>query len=293
MDLVGWATEGSGTTGGGSDTPKVVTSSAELKSLAGDGSPQVIHLSGTFTGGFTVKSNKTIIGKGAGTVINGGGVSIRGSNIIIRNITIKGGTDTVESQESNHIWLDHLDVSDGSDGVIDLTRSSNHATISWNRVHYNRGGAHRFALLFGNGSGYTADKGHNNHTIHHNWFGKGVDQRMPRLLFGRGHMYNNYYNSPGNTYCIGAGSWASILVEANYFKDVADPHRFQDGNSSHITAKDNVYINTTGKKDEGAGGSGGDPPGPWAPTYSYKPDKAEDVPSLVERCSGPQASLLN
>lgn len=287
--LLGWAMQGSGTTGGGNAPPQEVTSAGELNSLASGSDPKVIYVSGAISGSLSVGSNKTIIGKGKSAKV--GPISINGSNIIIRNLTIKGGGDTISARGSHHIWLDHLDLSDGSDGVVDLTRESDFATVSWNKIYYDRGGGHRLALLFGGGSTHTEDRGKNNHTVHHNWFGKGVDQRMPRLLFGKGHIYNNYYNSPGNTYCVGSGSWASLLVEGNYFKDVNDPHRFQDGNPSFITAKDNFYENVAGKKDAGAGGSGSNPPSAWTPDYQYPLDRAEDIPALVQRCAGPQDNI--
>lgn len=290
-NLVGWATEGSGTTGGGNLAPQEVTSIGELSSLASGSEPRVVHVSGTMSGNITVGSNKTIIGKGKTARINGS-ISINGSNVIIRNLTVKGGTDTISARGSHHLWLDHLDVSDGADGVIDLTRESDFATVSWSKIYYDRGGGHRLALLFGGGSTHTADRGKNNHTVHHNWLGKGISSRMPRLLFGKGHIYNNYYNSPDNNYCIGSGSWASLLVEGNYFKDVNSPHQFQDGNPSFITARDNVYDNVKGKRDTGAGGSGSDPPSAWTtPGYPYTLDKAEDIPALVQRCAGPQDNI--
>jgi endo-1,4-beta-xylanase len=145
--------------------------------------------------------------------------------------------------------------------------------------------------LFGGGSTHgDTDTGKNNHTIHHNWFGNNVKSRMPRLLFGKGHIYNNYYNSPGNTYCIGSGSYASLLVENNYFKDVNDPHRFQDSNPSTITAIGNIYDNVSGSQD--TGGNTSDAPAAWTnPPYGYTLDAAESVPELVQRCAGPQASF--
>jgi pectate lyase len=197
-----------------------------------------------------------------------------------------------------------LAVYDGGDGLLDLTNGSDHITVSWCKFWYtDPNHSHRLALLFGNSSEKCADDGGKvNHTIHHNWFSDLVKQRMPRLLFGKGHIFNNYYNSPGNDYCVGAGSWASVLVEENYFRDVEDPHRFQDGHPSYIAVSGNIYDNTSGSRDEGARPDpegpansceeGLETPGPWNPSdyYSYQHalDAAANVPDIVQRCAGPQ-----
>lgn len=301
--LVGWATANSGTTGGGNAAPQRVTSLAELRSLAGDSSARVIEIAGTISTGsdpIEIKSNKTLVGVDKNATIKGGlNISDGSSNIIVRNLNILGvGTssnsgepvDTIAARGSHHLWFDHLNIGDGPDGMLDLTRGSDHATISWCKFWYTtKNRDHRLAVLLGGGSTHgDTDTGKNNHTIHHNWFAQNVDQRMPRLLFGKGHIFNNYYNSPGNGYCIGSGSFASLLVENNYFKGVANPHQFADGNHAYIAATGNVYDNTSGNRQTGLGGSDGASVGPWTPAYSYALDKADDVPSIVQRCAGPQ-----
>lgn len=309
VELVGWATTTTGTTGGGNATPVVVTTFAALKEALGSSDPRVVHLSGTVdTGGafLEIKSNKTLIGVDAKAKIIGG-ISIKSSNnIIVRNLTVEGknsGGSPVDAMQTSggahHVWFDHLSVINGPDGKIDLTHGSDLFTISWCKFWYtDKNHPHRLALLLGNGSEQCeVDGKKQNHTIHHNWFAELVDQRMPRLLFGKGHIFNNYYNSPGNGYCIGSGSWSSLLVENNYFKGVNSPHKFQDGHPSYIEAKGNVYDQTSGNKDTGRGGSDGPStdcerglgePGPWTPPYAYKADPAESIPALVQKCAGPQ-----
>jgi pectate lyase len=274
--------------------------------MSGD-DPRVVILSGTVETGsdeLEINNNKTLIGADANARIIGG-IGIRGNNIIIRNLTVQGmgqgnsPSDAMYSQGASNLWLDHLNVYDGGDGIMDLVNGSDLATVSWCKFWYTDSGhSHRLALLFGNGSEKCdVDAGHQNHTLHHNWFAELVDQRMPRLLFGQGHIFNNYYNSPGNSYCIGSGSWSSLLVENNYFQDVNDPHRFQDSHPSYIAASGNVYDNTDGDQDTGLGGSEGPSndcenglgtPGPWTPPYAYSLDPAESIPDLVMRCAGPQ-----
>jgi pectate lyase len=304
MDLVGWATvEGDGlktTTGGGNATPQRVTTLADFKSLAGDNTARVIEISGTIDTGTSpvdIASNKTIVGVNKSSTIKGG-INIRegSSNIIVRNLNIQGKgqgndpVDTVAARGSHHLWFDHLNISDASDGNLDLTKGSNYLTVSWSRFSYtDPNHTHRLSCLVGAGSTEAdTDMGKNNVTYHHNWFAELVDQRMPRVLFGKGHVFNSYYTSSGNGYCVGTGSYASVLVEGNYFKNVKSPHRFQDTNPSYITARDNVYDNTTGNQDTGLGGTGGSVTPFTDPPYDYALDKTASIPDLITRCAGPR-----
>jgi pectate lyase len=305
MDLVGWATVNgdglNGTTGGGTASPQRVTTLSELRSLAGDATARVIQVFGTIDVGTTavdIASNKTVVGVDKNATIKGG-INIRAgnSNIIVRNLTIQGKgqgnepVDTAAARTSHHLWFDHLSIGDASDGNLDLTIGSNYLTVSWSKFWYtDPNHTHRLSCLVGAGStAADTDTGKNNVTYHHNWFADLVDQRMPRVLFGKGHVFNNYYTATGNTYCVGSGSFASLLVENNYFKNVKSPHRFQDSNPSYITAVGNVYDNTTGNKDTGIGGASGTTVAPFTdPPYDYAADKAADVPSMVSRCVGPQ-----
>lgn len=305
VKMEGWA-EHAGTTGGGDATPQKVASVAELRTLSNDDVPRVLHLEGTYDLGDTylrVGSNKTFLGIGKNAVVKAGvaGFSLRNShNIILRNFTVQGGGDVgteggdaITATVAERLWFDHLTITDGPDGILDLTQGTTNATISWCKIYYtNANQPHRYAMQFSSGSGSgDTDKGKLDITMHHNWFGDLVNQRMPRHLWGRGHIYNSFYNSPGNEYCIGAGSLASLLIENNYFKDVVDPYRRQDNGPVHIVATGNVMDNATGKQETGAldnGGTAGPPPGPWTPPYAYSLDDAKNVPDLVKRCAGPQ-----
>ena len=54
-------------------------------------------------------------------------------NVIIRNLNITGGEDAIAVKYTDHLWIDHLDVSSCSDGLIDITRESDMYTVSWTR----------------------------------------------------------------------------------------------------------------------------------------------------------------
>jgi pectate lyase len=88
------------------------------------------------------------------------------------------------------------------------------------------------AMLFGGGSTHVdTGKGNNDHTIHHNWLDDLVKSKMPRVLFGKGYLYNNCYNSPGNGDCIGSSPYASLHVKNNYLNFVfqATSHSVKKG----------------------------------------------------------------
>jgi len=312
VELIGWAAVNADgvatTTGGGSAAPTTVTSFADLKAAAQDSKPRVIIVSGTIKttdgGGsaMNVAANKTIVGANKNATIYGG-INMSGvSNVISRNLNIQGTwpnsgpDDTVASHNSHHIWYDHLNIWDSTDGSLDITNQSNHQTVSWTKFWYSSTDhPHRLASLNGSGGGdHPEDWNYLKVTYHHNWWADKVNERMPRVMYGQGHQFNNYFTATGNLYCIGVGSYGAILVENNYFKNVNAPHQFMYDIYMEITARGNVYDNTTGAKDNGRGGTrdvstGGFPVQPFTtPPYDYKLDDAKDVPAVVQRCAGPQ-----
>ncbi|GAA2676999.1 MULTISPECIES: cellulose binding domain-containing protein [Actinosynnema] len=304
--LTGWATVAgsgaNGTTGGGGAAPQTVTTLADLQKYGGDSTPRVLVVSGTITTGsyaVDIASNKTLIGADRNATIRGG-INIRSgsSNIIVRNLNFHGfwpnpgPDDTIAARGAHHLWFDHLNVWNAGDGLMDLTQGSDFITVSWVKFWYTDAShGHRLASLVSSGADNDAtDVGKLNATFHHNWFAELVDQRMPRVLYGKGHVYNNYYTATGNGYAVGVGALASVLVENNYFKKTNNPHQFMYVRPSHITARGNTYDGTTGKRDTGAGGEGGGVTPFTSPPYAYAPDAASAVPDLVSRCAGPVLS---
>lgn len=309
----GYATNGDGITGGGNADPIIVSNASELQNALKGNDPRVVHFSGTIdTAGKAISfgSNKTLKGTNKNAKIIGG-LTVGGSNVIIQNFTVQGNgegkspADAVNGSGSN-IWFDHLAILDGGDGILDLVNGANNITTSWNKFYYTDSShSHRLALLFGNDSGPAkckVDGGRQQHTVHHNWFSKLVDQRMPRLYYGKLHAYNNFYDTKGSSYNIGIGTWGSALIENNYFNETKNPHQRQNNYPTFIEAVGNIYHNTSGKMHTGANGIGtidkrfegeecytklADPKALSLP-YAYSADDAEDVPDLVRRCAGPQ-----
>lgn len=307
--LYGWAAVNADgidkTTGGGNVTPIVVTDRNTLKELAAGNEPRVIVVDGKINtfGTLYVGSNKTIVGMDEDATIVGE-VNITGqSNVIVSNLNIQGAwpvtmpEDGVDITESHHIWMDHLNIWDAPDGNLDIKTGSDYITVSWCKFSYTDSShEHRLSNLIGSGTGHdTTDMGKLNVTYHHNWFADKVSQRQPRLLYGKGHIYNNYYSSNQSSYCIGVGCYAAALIENNYFNGSNNPHQFYktDTFPANIVARGNEYVNTKGDKHTGfrSGGTKINVPDFNNPPYTYYLDDAKDIPTLVTENAGPRNVL--
>jgi pectate lyase len=202
-----------------------VSSEAQLQQYSDVDAPYTIYITGSFplTGMSThIRSNKTVIGQG-NVVLSGGGLYLyRSKNVIIRNLTITSSTeDNIGMHYSDHVWVDHCTLVNSTDGNIDITQSSDFITISWCEFLYTVNDGHNFVNLIGSSD---ADNGSQYHvTFHHNWWSTGCVERMPSVRFGRVHVYNNYYNAPGNNYCVRTRIEAELRVENNFFENVKNP----------------------------------------------------------------------
>jgi len=277
--LVGWATQNGGTTGGSAGTVVNVSTASAFLSAINSSTSQTVRLTAniTLSGMNPVSSNKTIIGSGTGKTITGGGLNVsEDHNVVIRNLNFTGWDDDAINVQtsSTNIWIDHNSFSNGYDGAVDIKRGSDFVTVSWNRT-FN----HNKTMLLGhsddNGS---QDIGHLRVTYHHNWF-DGTTQRHPRVRFGNPvHVYNNYYDNNGG-YGVASTENAGVLVEGNYFENVDDPYHRGEGDSSagNLVARNN-YLTGSGSGD--AGGSVASIP------YSYTLDTASSVKSIVTADAG-------
>lgn len=316
-ELTGWASvhaEGlEGVTGGGAAQPQVVSSLEEFTRLAGDNLPRTLVIDGRIECegyGVLVGNNKTIVGKDENATIYGGIRIHNANNIIVSNLNIEGTwpysgpDDCVEVKNSHHLWFNHLNIWNSTDGNMDITLGSDYITVSWCKFWYTddaingvmvdgvlKKHTHRLSNLISSGAGdhEDTDMGRLHVTYHHNWFADHLNERMPRVMYGRVHAYNNYYTSKGNLYCIGADCYASLLVENNYFKDVRDPHIFSyPGNPqpAGIVARGNEYDNTTGTRAQGQKKSDLKVPLYETTNYDYYLNEAKDVPEIVQSYAG-------
>src|SRR5574344_2172499 len=168
--------------------------------------------------------------------------------LIIRNLTIKGAGsydydagdcmhiqgDDGDSDAGSNIWRDHVTVQDGADGNLDVIHAANYVTISWVKFTYTSASTNpQFSNLIGNSATRTTDSGHLKVTLHHNWWADGVKERMPRVRFGQVHVANNLFDSDDNSYNVGPGVGANVLVEGNVFIDQNDPLKvYSEGDES-------------------------------------------------------------
>jgi pectate lyase len=286
---VGWATQNGGTTGGGNATPVTVTSISDLTTRANASGAKVLYVSGTMGSGVgtrvRVSANTTIIGM-PGARLNGG-FDIRGNNVIIRNMIVRGpgsvdvdGVDciSIDGTSTTNVWIDHCDIADGQDGNMDITNGASFIAVTWTKFHYTSASQnHQFCSLVGNSDSKTSDRGRLKVTFMYNWFTTGTVERMPRVRFGQVHVVNNLFDSPQADYCVRAGVEADILVESNYFDGVNEPINLFENDFTAVTQRNNVFNNVSGNT-SGSGTS-------FTPPYSLAIAPAANVRTLVSNAS--------
>lgn len=239
---VGWASVNGGTTGGAGGDIVTVTTKEELNSALSSSETLIINVSGMIS-----FPSETITGSGANKTIQGvdtdsgwyGSVKISGAtatNIILRNLTLKteNRDPLLIQSEAKNVWVDHCSFVHGVDELISMKDGADYITISWCRFSFESEGDHNLAALIGSTNDHPVDEGHLNITWHHNWFADRVHGRMPRVRYGKNHVFNNYYAVPNHDgYCITANWDSQILVENNYFYKVESPYNTADAGAGH------------------------------------------------------------
>jgi pectate lyase len=300
--LLGWAAvAGLGTpttTGGAAGETVRATTAEELAAFAALPEPLTIEIAGTLRlGRVVVASHKTLRGVGSAPRLEGG-LRIRGlsddfvQNVIIQNLQIDASFsevngDGVQIHYAHHVWVDHCDISDAEDGNLDVVHGSDFVTVSWNRFSYARAatGSQRSTVIGHSDDGAAEDAGHLRVTLHHNAWLDGVLGAAPSVRFGDVHMFNNYYASPSVNAAITANVGSRLLVEGNFFDNVATPYQI-DGDSGaapQLRARRNVFTAATPRLEE-AGAA-------FVPPYPYVSEPAEDVPESVQASAGATLSF--
>ena len=292
---------------GGMDGAVVrVNNRQDLATYAGAATPYTIIVEGKLEGNglkrqkdiIEVASNKTIVGV-KGAELAGIGLNINGQeNIIIRNLIIHhADPDGIAARNSHHIWVDHCDVysqdeadKEDWDGLVDLTVGSSYLTVSYCYIH-----DHHKACLLNSGTMHFEDNGKNRATYHHNAFVR-TDQRNPRIGYGLGHVFCNYYQNIGS-YAIGLHTQAQVLSEHNYFGTGVN-RPFEQMYATSLDDASCGFIDDHGSYFAKALPSGFkyQPTGTtfnpsWWYDYSFALDAATDVAAIYPDQTGPQQGL--
>lgn len=294
FSMKGFATSNGGTTGGaGGDTVTVQTGDEIIQALNNkdDNTPLTIYVNGTITPDNTSDSkinlkdvsDVSILGVGTNGEFDGIGIKVwRANNIIIRNLTIHevraGDKDavTIEGPSSN-IWVDHNEIyaslnvdKDYYDGLFDVKRDAYNITFSWNYVHDGWK-----AMLMGSSDSDNADR---NITFHHNHF-KNLNSRVPSFRYGKGHLYNNYYEGIDGS-GINARMGAELLVENNVFENSHNPLGYwYSDETGYWNVSNNLYLNSTGSQPTSSTTN-------YTVPYNYTLTPVEDVKSMVTQYAG-------
>jgi pectate lyase len=283
-----------GTTGGAGGATVTVTTTNEFLQAIARPEPLIILVSGLLVlppRMHSVASNKTIIGLGTYSGFTNGGLNIglpfregvteppadAVKNVILRNLKFVNSVDDAINIQmfTHHVWIDHCDLSNAFDGLIDIRFGASYVTVSWNRFSMHS----KTSLVGADDSNAALDVGRLKVTYHHNWF-DGTAERHPRVRYGEPvHVFNNFYlNNSG--YGVGCYQQAGCVVEGNYFENVATPITITGPTEAGCAVeRNNIYVRS------GAPVVGGAVIEPRT-FYGYVLDDAADVRALVAQGVG-------
>ncbi|KAG6951291.1 hypothetical protein JG687_00013716 [Phytophthora cactorum] len=185
----------------------------------------------------SVASDKTLVGEGIKGVLNGKGLRIEGSNVIIQNILITNlnphlvwGGDAISiggsGEAPKNIWIDHVKISSvGRQMIVVHFSGATGVTISNSDFDGNTkfsascDGHHYWGFLLYGKTTQISLVGNYIHTM---------SGRGPKIGGAEGdnvvvHAANNYFDdNTGHAFDIAAGAY--VLAEGNYFSSVKTPN---------------------------------------------------------------------
>lgn len=156
-------------------------------------------------------------------------MSVNGcEDIILRGLVMQGpgavdvsGKDVLTIGEGSvHIWVDHCDLRDGMDGNFDITTRADFISVTNCTFSYTeRSYMHRNSNLIGS-SDNAALNGEDclNVTFADCLWGRGCDQRMPMVRFGRIHLLRCIFDCPGCHLAVNARKGSEVLMEQCVWK---------------------------------------------------------------------------
>ena len=195
-----------------------------------------------------------------------------------------GGSDLLSCRASKNCWIDHCEFTDGMDGNLDITNSSDFNTVSWCTFSYtDRSYMHQNTNLIGYSD--REPTGFLNTTLAFNWWGPGCVQRMPMVRVGKIHMLNNYFSCTTASNCINPRKNSEVLIEGNYF---------EKGVRRYYSQKDAVAVTWTDTNFAKEKNKMGEPTSLGEPVtipYEYTIAQSEEVPTMIQEKAG--ATLFN
>ena len=165
-----------------------------------------------------LQSDKTVDGRGRRVELVWHGLDINGvRNVVVTNLTFRDGEgDAVSVRHgARQVWLDHLSLADFDDGLVDVTHEASDVTVSWSRFEN-----HVKGMLIG-ANDWDPSAAVIRVSLHHNWF-HDVQRRLPKLRYGRAHVYNNLierWRGPA----VEVGFGGQIRLEGNIY--LPDPDK--------------------------------------------------------------------
>ncbi|KAK7042118.1 polysaccharide lyase family 1 protein [Favolaschia claudopus] len=204
-----------------------------------------------------VGNNKTLLGKGSGSGIQGKGLYLKGSNnVIIQNIKIVNinpqfvwGGDAIAIDGGSNIWIDHNFIQNigrqfiaTGYGAVSKTTISNNVFDGDTTWSPNCNGQAYWAFIFtGAGDQLTFALNHVYHTS-----GRGPHVGGTSGFFQNVHVFNNYYDHI-NGHAIEPDVGSKILLEGNYFNTVTSPDLAGDGQLYVPTSSSTACQSTLGR----------------------------------------------
>lgn len=262
----------------------MVADQAALAKAARGDKPGIIKIISEIRLGDSIRvgSNKTIVPAASGAGLTGAGLNVRSAtNVIISRLVIRAAkADGISIEDgSNHVWVDHCDLSDCGDGLLDIKRGADLITVSWCRFHH-----HHKTTLVGHSDADSArktDLGKLRVTYHHNLF-EGTGSRHPRVRFAETvHVFNNHFLGVGHG--VHSSMDAGVLVEGNFFEKVDYPTHTVFGKSprpGRLVERDNIYSGCANKPQ--MAGTVREP----SLSYTYTLDRAASIPEMLKGKAG-------
>jgi len=283
LKINGWATQNGGTTGGKGGTTVTVSNENDFLNAIKGTDPKIIYVKGKFEIGYAmVGSNKTIVGLGydAATI---GCIRLEGSkNVIIKNISCSNpGGDGIAAAGATNFFISHCTPNNCADGCIDITKGSDYYTVEWCKFFYDKDLGHNFPNLVGS-SDTDPDQGKLKGTFHHNYYWKYCTDRMPRVRFGRQHVYNNFYDPAVDqkvSALITAAIGSEVLAENNHFESGDDAFEIRE--DGKLAGRGSTY----GSKYIGDRGNG-NVSTVFIPPYPYSLQDASTLGATVRVTAG-------